>query len=576
MYMLRRFFQFTALFSLILAGCAGAPAPTQPPVEPAEPAKTSAPAETSAPAVVETAPPAAAAEPAILHIGWQGLPDTLNPAYAFLTESYAIFDLVYGTLVTESPTGEYVGELAEEWSVSEDGLVWTFTLKDGIRWHSGEAFTVEDMVWAIQTVMDNPDGWATTSNYVSGFSEVKALDEKTVQITLESPVSNMEYRASFLYAIYPPDFKPFTTPEDLQNFPNDMPIGTGAFKMNTFDKDKGVIILDAFKDYHGNVPKVDQVVFQTFDNADAMIQALKVGDVDVIREVPNSAFETVKGFENVKAVEEPGRGLAELIINSIPATNDPPPNRNPALEDPQVRLALATAINKQDILDIVLLGLGETGTTIIPTTLGGGFWHNPLADVAFNLEEAGRILDEAGYVKGADGIREKDGVRLDFRLQFPSDSSNYPRAADLISGWLREIGVKATPESIDPDSLTAAVTPTGDYDLVIWGWGSDPDPDFMLSVMTSEQFVEGGWSDSGYSNPEYDQLYLDQQSVVDKDARQKIVWKMQEMVFNDRPYIVLYYEPNLDAYRTDRFTGFIESPLGVIISQSLQMVEPVR
>ncbi len=90
------------------------------------------------------------------------------------------------------------------------------------------------------------------------------------------------------------------------------------------------------------------------------------------------------------------------------------------------------------------------------------------------------------------------------------------------------------------------------------------------------QFVDGGWSDSGYHNPEYDQLYLDQQKVVDKTERQKLVWKMQEMVYNDRPYIVLYYEKRLQAYRSDRFTGFIESPIGIEAGLSLLNVEPVK
>ena len=131
-------------------------------------------------------------------------------------------------------------------------------------------------------------------------------------------------------------------------------------------------------------------------------------------------------------------------------------------------------------------------------------------------------------------------------------------------------------EAVDPDSLTAAMTPTGDYDLVIWGWGPDPDPDFILSVLTTDQFVSGGWSDSGYHNPEYDQLYLDQQKAIDKNERQQIIWKMQEMVFNDRPYIVLWYEKLLQAYRSDRFTGFVESPLGIDIAQSFVQVKPVK
>ena len=145
-----------------------------------------------------------------------------------------------------------------------------------------------------------------------------------------------------------------------------------------------------------------------------------------------------------------------------------------------------------------------------------------------------------------------------------------------MANWFKEAGMKANPEAVDSDSLIAATTPAGDYDLVIWGWGPDPDPDFILSVMTTDQFVDGGWSDSGYHNPEYDQLYLDQQQAVDKAERQKIVWQMQEMVFNDRPYITLYYEKLLQAYRSDRFTGFIESPIGIEAGLSLLNVEPVK
>jgi peptide/nickel transport system substrate-binding protein len=516
-------------------------------------------------------------EPVVMRIGWLGAPDTLNPAYAFLTESYTIFDLIYTPLTTESPTGEYVGGLAKEWTHSDDGLTWTFTLKDNIKWHNGEDFTSSDMVWALNQYIQNPDGWAALSGYVIGFVEAKVVDEKNLQITLEEPISNMEYRLSFLYAVYPKDFEKFTTVEDLQNFNNFNAIGTGPFKINTFDKDNGILKLDTNTDYYDGRAKIDQVIFQTFDNADAMVQALKVGDIDMITEVPQSAFATVSSYQNVKAISTPGRYFTELILNSVPATNDPAPNRNPALEDPQVRLAMAYAINKPDLVSIVLQGLGEPADTIVPPILGGGFWHNPnVKDVTFNLDEADRILDEAGYIKGSDGVRAKGDVRLEFRLQFPSDSATDPRAADLITGWFKEAGMIAHPEAVDPDSLTANVTPTGDYDLVIWGWGPDPDPDFILSVMTTDQFVAGGWSDSGYSNPEYDQLYRQQQTIIDSSQRQQVVWQMQEMVYNDRPYIVLWYEYTLQAYRSDRFTNFIVSPLSIETSASMVQVEPVK
>jgi peptide/nickel transport system substrate-binding protein len=514
---------------------------------------------------------------ATLRIGWIGKPDTLNPAYAFLTESYTVFDLIYTPLTTESPDGSYAGGLARDWSVSEDGLTWTVNLKDGIQWHNGEDFKAGQIAWAINAIMADPDGWAALSGYVGGFSEVTAPDDKTVRIVTEYPIANMEYRLSFLYAVYPPDFEQFATGEDLQNFTNFEAIGTGMFKIKTFDKDTGVLILEANQDYFDGAPKIAGIIFQTFDNTDAMIQALKVGEIDLINEVPASAFATVQGLENVKAINAKGRYFNELIVNSVSPDNDPAPTANPALSDPDVRLAIAYSINKQDIVDIVMQGLASPGDTIVPPTLGGGFWHNPnIKDIPFDTAEANRVLEQAGYVKGEDGVRTKGDLRLEFRLQFPSDSSVAPRIADMMADWFSKAGMKANPESVDPDSLVAATTPAGDYDLVIWGWGPDPDPDFILSVMTSDQFVDGGWSDSGYHNPEYDQLYLDQQRAIDKTERQQMIWKMQEMVFNDRPYIVLYYEGLLQAYRSDRFKGFIESPLGIEAGPSLMSVESVR
>ena len=545
---------FLTVLAMVITACGGGVGES--------PAATDAPANT---------------EPIVLNIGWLGEPDTLNPSYAFLTEAYIIFDLIYQPLVTESISGEYVGALAKDWGVSADSLTWTFTLKDGLKWHNGEDVTAEQVAWTIDAVITNPDGWAALSGYVGGFVEATAPDAKTIQIVTEYPIANMEYRLSFLYAVYPPDFESFATPEDLQNFANDKPVGTGMFKVSTFDKDAGVLILDANKDFVDGAPFIDQAIYQRFDTSDAMVQALKAGDVDVLSDVPASAFETVKGFEGVTTTSINGRSFEELIINSVSEENDPAPTGNPALKDPAVRLALETAINRVDIIDIVLQGLGSPGDSIVPPTLGGGFWYkSDLAVPEFNIDAANQILEDAGYVRGTDGVREKEGLRLDFRLQFPSDSANYPRIADLLADWFSQIGVKATPEAVDPDSLIATTTAVGDYDLVIWGWGADPDPDFILSVLLTDQFVPGGWSDSGYHNPEYDQLYLDQQAAVNREDRQAIIYKMQEIAYNDRPYIVLYYNKALQAYRSDRFTGFIESPLGIDDDSSLGQVKPVQ
>lgn len=558
----------THLFLTVLIGVAlflSACGPAEVPAVPVEPGTEPAAA----------APPDAG--PVILNVGWLGVPDTLNLAYSFLVESFTIYDLVYGALTTQAPTGEYVGNLAKEWSHSDDGLSWTFVLKEGITWHNGEALTAGDVAWTINAIMADPDGWAAISSYVAGFSEVTAADDATLTIATEYPVSNMEYRLSWLYAVYPPDFQEFTTAEDLQNFNNFEIIGTGPFKMNTFDKDARILILDAYDEYYGGRAKIDQVIFQSFDNSDAMIQALKVGDIDMVLDVPPSAFGALSEVEGVKPVRVEGTYFNELIINSVPGDHDPAPIKNPALDDAAVRLAIAYAINKQDLVDVVMQDLATVGDTIVPPKLGGGYWHNPnIEDIPFDLAMANQVLEEAGYVMGSDGVRAKGDVRLEFRLQFDPDSPIYPRIADMMTGWFAQAGIKSNPEAVDADSLYVQMTPQGDFDLVIWGWGPDPDPDFILQVLTTDQFVDGGWSDSGYMNPEYDQLYLDQQETVDREARRDIIWEMQRMAFEDRPYIVLHYEDLLRAYRSDHFTGFIESPIGIEAFQSILQVEPVN
>jgi len=591
MLKLRRAWFFSVILALLLTACGGGNTPTAPTVAPAAPTQSSGPAATAAsvqpptvtpptdvpPTAAPTQPPAKT-EPVVLKIGWLGKPDTLNPAYAFEYTSYRIFDLVYSTLTTEGPEGKYVGDLAEKWSASPDGLTWTFTLRDNLKWHDGTPLTADDVAWSINTVKDDPVGWATLVNYTSGFDKITAPDGKTVVIKLANPIGNMEYRVSFLFALPRKDFEGFKTPDDLHNFSNEQLLGSGPFKLDRYDADKGVVLMSANPDFYLGVPKIDQLIWQTFDNGDAMVQALKVGDIDLINSVPNGAFATVKTFANVKTLQMPDRSFDELIINTAPPNNDPKPTGHPALADPIVRQAIAHAVNKQDLVDIVFQGLAKPGWSIVAPVLGGGFWHDPnTTDVEFDLAAANKLLDDAGYAKGTDGVRAKGGRKLELRLQYAADSSEYPRIADLLAGWLKEIGIKATPAAVEASSLTAATTGVGDYDLVIWGWGGDPDPDFILSTMLSDQFVVGGWSDSGYHNPDFDALYKKQQVAVDPAERQKIIWQMQEMIFKDKPYIILYNYDSLQAYRSDRFTSFIESPYRPIESKfSLLQAKPVR
>ncbi|MGW8319487.1 MAG: hypothetical protein ACWGPS_09595, partial [Candidatus Promineifilaceae bacterium] len=132
-------------------------------------------------------------------------------------------------------------------------------------------------------------------------------------------------------------------------------------------------------------------------------------------------------------------------------------------------------------------------------------------------------------------------------------------------------------QALDPDTLTSICCPAFDYDVILWGWGSDPDPGFLLSVMTTDEIPTGN-SETGYSNPEYDDLYAQQARALDPERRREIIWEMQRIVFEDLPYIIPYYAQAVQAYRTDKFTGWItdQPKLALEDVSSLVVIEPVR
>jgi peptide/nickel transport system substrate-binding protein len=141
----------------------------------------------------------------------------------------------------------------------------------------------------------------------------------------------------------------------------------------------------------------------------------------------------------------------------------------------------------------------------------------------------------------------------------------------------QQIGIATELQALDPDALTAVCCPAFDFDVILWGWGSDPDPGFLLSVMLTEEIPTGN-SETGYSNPEYDELYQQQAVELDADRRREIVWQMQEIVHEDVVYIIPFYAQEVQAYRTDRFTGWItdRGKLALEDLSSLNVIEPVQ
>jgi peptide/nickel transport system substrate-binding protein len=477
--------------------------------------------------------------------------------------------------------GTYSPELAESFQVSEDGKIWTFKIRQGVKWHDGQELTADDIVFSYDLYKAHED-FPYLHVYTEYFESVQAQDDHTLVINLTEAIPNMESQLIFMYILPKHIWEAHL--ENVTEFENTEMIGTGPFKMVEY-KQNEFIHLAAIKDHHLYPPKIDEVVFQTFENQDALVQAIKTGQVDMITEMPNTAVASLRNAENIRVVTGPPLSpeVTDILLNQVSEEYCPADggvcSGHPALRDLKVRQALSYATDKQKLIDIVLLGLGEPGLTLIPSGLG--LWYNDtIQDYPYDVAKANQLLDEAGYADvDNDGVRDMpDGSRsLTFRVNWPSDSVTAPREAELLSEMWGQIGVKLELQALDPDALTSVCCPTFDYDIILWGWGSDPDPGFLLSVMLTDEIPTGN-SEVGYANPEYDDLYAQQATTLDQAQRQEIIWKMQEIVHRDIAYIIPYYPLEVQAYRTDRFTGWIidASKLALEDVSSLVVIEPVK
>ena len=521
-----------------------------------------------------------------VRIGWSGSPDSLNPGNGLLSEAYTLYELVFDTPIGVNNDGAYEAELATDWSVSDDGLTWTMNLVEGATFHDGSPLTADDVKFTLELYRDTAD-FPYLPSYGDVFESIDAPSPTQIVIHLSSAVGNFEARMAFMY-ILPKHI--WETIDDPVAFQNEEMIGSGPFALVTHVQNESVT-LEAFDTYWKGRPNIDGVIFQTISNPDARVAALTNGQVDLITEFPATAITTLQDAENVEvyiADTFPG-SLRDVFFNQVLPENCPPDDGvctgHPALLDVAVRRALATAMDKQQIIDVTQLGLAAPGLTLTPPGLGD-YYASEVADYAFSIDAANQLLDDAGYLDtDDDGIRECPASMTDcgptgdltFRFNYADDIDEAPREADLLKGTWNQIGVEIQIQGLDADTLTSVCCPAFDYDIMLWGWGSDPDPGWLLGVAICDE-VGSGFSETGYCNPAYDDLYVAQGIETDHDARVDLVHQMQQILIDDVVYMIPYYQQTVEAYRTDTFSGWITGPLtlGLEDPASLTIVRPIE
>jgi peptide/nickel transport system substrate-binding protein len=217
--------------------------------------------------------------------------------------------------------------------------------------------------------------------------------------------------------------------------------------------------------------------------------------------------------------------------------------------NPLLREAFDYAIDRQAIVKTSLIGYGQPGSSIIPPSTG--HWYDPaVKPTPFDLSKANQLLDQAGYKMGPNGIRIANGHPMSYTVILPSDTTNGygERSFLIVQQDFKKIGVRLTPRNLDNSAAFNAIVANHykSFELVMWGWFPNPDPNFMLGVVTCQAWY--AWSDTGYCNKSYDNLFQQQSATTNPQKRQQIVYKMQQMIYNARPYLVLDYTESIEVH----------------------------
>ena len=348
--------------------------------------------------------------------------DTLNPAAGFSVPSYEIWNIHYATL-TDKAAADFapIPGLAESWEASDDGLTYTYKLREGLLWSDGEPLTAEDVVWNINTARDQ--GWDNMISTVQNL-EATEIDELTVQIT--SSVPDPKLPVMDIYLVPPHIWEPIATDYDAATQYEGADadgVGSGPFVVTEFNKGEEVV-MEANPNYWGwggEEPPYDRIVFRLYENPDAMVAALQEAELDAIYGFPPGSAEALEADPNIEVVAGKQGGFDEIALNGGQAEGQP----HPALLDIEVRRAIGFAIDDGAVIEDLWFGFASPLETISP---GADLkWAADIPEdqrFTYDPERANQILDDAGYADtDGDGIREMpDGTPISLRHAVNTDA----------------------------------------------------------------------------------------------------------------------------------------------------------
>ncbi|MFO8060981.1 MAG: ABC transporter substrate-binding protein [Bacillota bacterium] len=441
--------------------------------------------------------------------------DTLDPGQYTDLYSGRVISQIFETLLTMDFDGEFGPGLAEDWDIQEGGAVWVFNLREGVKFHDGTEMTAEDVKFTLDRLKDEDYGSPRRADFAV-IEEMTVVDDYTLEVVLQEP--NMVFMTDLLSGHVVP--KHYVEEVGDAEFAS-APIGTGPFAFVEYRVDD-YTELEAFDDYWGGRPSLDGLTFRPIPEVSTRIVELETGGIHVMGEVPGEELDRLAEEPGIEVATVTGTNWRVLAMNT---------EREP-FDDPNVRKAIAHAIDKQRIIDTVYPGTSIPAQGPIPPT---SWAYDPdFEGRNFDLDRAREYLAESNH---------PDGFEATLMV---SEGEEIHREAPLIQRMLTELDIEIDIQSLEWGTFLERLT-TQDYDMLRVGWTTNVEPDSLLYNTfhsSSEQF-----NMFGYNNARVDEL-LDRGRVeADIDKRTDIYREVQEILVEDVPGVFIYHDERVLAYR---------------------------
>jgi len=462
----------------------------------------------------------AATPPNVLVVGQIAEPKSLDPHAVTAVNDFRILMNIYDGLVQyKSGTLQVQPALAESWEISDDGLVYTFALRSGVKFHDGSDFNAEAVKFNFDRMLDESHPYHNTgpfplSFFFSAIKEVKAVDTLTVQFTLDAPfapfLSNLAYPTGLI-----------VSPDAVMKHGNDFgrnPVGSGPFKFAKWESNSHVIV-ERNEGYWGGAPALEAVVFRPITDANTRVAEMLSGGIDMMVEVPPDNLQEMAKDPSFQIHEQAGPHLWFLILNA----------KEGPFKDKRVRQAINYAINKEAIVDNILQGTAIVAAGPTPPAFAWAY-NNDLTPYSYDPEKAKALIKEAGF----------ENAELTFYVTEGGSGMLDPVAMGTsIQADLAKVGLKVKIETYEWNTFLGKVNPglEGKADMAEMAWmTNDPDTLPFLALRTAAWPDKGGFNSGYYSNPEVDDLLEKARTSTDQAERAELYKKMQTIVYDDAPW----------------------------------------